>query len=216
MHVRTSHVPRFEVEIGAERSLFELFGISYDEFRKLPMREKMRYIRDYARSRLKAGERLWWIENYDDAEDLERALPLEVRMYTSLSKSEKERLRAEAALLCPAIVRTGQDRHKYDDAVLFMITYHGVLCHQARDLFSAGSVAVPGNKERGGKYIVRALKILEKAMINAAAYMEDALFVEYWGESVPPERRIARWLEKADALAKDWVPSQELFCDLDD
>jgi hypothetical protein len=91
------------------------------------------------------------------------------------------------------------------------LTYHGVLCHQARDLFSAGSVANPGNDDQGGVYIQRALKLLETRMRDAAARMENALFVEYWGESVPPERRIARWLEKADALASNWKPSDCLF-----
>ena len=53
MHVRTSHVPRFEIEIGTNRSLFKLMGISYNDFSALDMSEKMVYIRNYARSRLR-------------------------------------------------------------------------------------------------------------------------------------------------------------------
>jgi len=49
VHVRTSHVPRFEVEIGAPRSLFKEMGVSYDDFRVSEMHEKMHYIRQYAR-----------------------------------------------------------------------------------------------------------------------------------------------------------------------
>jgi hypothetical protein len=60
MHVRTSHVPRFEVDIDAKESLFKKFGITYDEFSKLPEEGRMEHVRDYARSRLKRGERLWW------------------------------------------------------------------------------------------------------------------------------------------------------------
>ena len=37
--------------------------------------------------------------------------------------------------------------------------------------------------------------------------------VEYWGESVVPNKRIARWLEKADVCAKNWKPSESLFLD---
>jgi hypothetical protein len=55
------------------------------------------------------------------------------------------------------------------------------------------------------------LKQLEIEMREAAMRMDDALFVEYWGESVAPERRISRWLEKADEYAKDWKPSESLF-----
>lgn len=208
MHVRTSHVPRFEVDLNAAKSLFALMGVSYDEFRHLKMEEKMRHIRAYARSRLKRGERLWWLE---DSPDDEHSLPIQARLYTTLSQPEKLRLRAEAALLCPGIVQSGNVRDKYNDVVLYILTYHGVVCHQARDLFSAGSVANPKNDDEGGIYIERALKLVEQDMLAAAAEMEDELFVEYWGESVPPKQRIKRWLEKADGLARDWVPSQSLF-----
>lgn len=208
IHVRTSHVPRFEVELFASRSLFEIMGISYDEFRMLPMEEKMRHIRTYARSRLHKGERLWWLE---DTPDSDHTLPIQARLYTSLTRTEQTRLRAEATLLCPAIVKSGRARNKYDDVVLYLLTYHGVICHQARDLFTAGSVANPENDDAGGLYIERAIKLLEATMVEASLQMEDALFVEYWGESVRPEQRIQRWLEKADSFAQDWVPSKSLF-----
>jgi hypothetical protein len=208
IHVRTSHVPRFEVELFASRSLFELMGISYDAFCALKMEDKMHHIRAYARSRLKEGERLWWLEDKPDAD---HTLPIQARLYTSLTTVEKTRLRAEATLLCPNIVNSGRSRSKYDDVVLYLLTYHGVICHQARDLFSAGSVANPKNDDAGGIYIERALKLIEADMVEASLQMEDALFMEYWGESVQPEQRISRWLEKADAIARDWIPSKSLF-----
>lgn len=212
IHVRTSHVPRFEVEIASNgnsqrQSLFRQMGIRYDDFRKLRLQEKMKYVREYAR-KIHPDGRLWWIE--DSAEGL-HTTPLQARLYTNLPHDEKTRLRAEAALLCPSIVKSGRTRNKYDDMVLYLLTYHGVLCHQARDLFSAGSVANPSNDDNGGIYIMRALKLIEKEMRDAAMRMDDALFVEYWGESVPPQKRIARWLEKADKLAKGWKPSESLF-----
>lgn len=64
---------------------------------------------------------------------------------------------------------------------------------------------------RGGLYIHRALSDIEDEMINAAKTMEDALFVEYWKESVPPNKRIKRWLELADRNATGWKPSEVLF-----
>lgn len=210
MHVRTSHVPRFEVEIGADKSLFELMGISYDNFRMSEMHEKMRYIRQYARGRLKDGERLWWLED-TDGED--HTLPIQARLFTKLSSEEKTRLRAEAVLLCPRIVESGRSRKKYDDVVLYLLTYHGVLCHQARDLFSAGSVANPQNDDEGGIYIERAIRLIEPAIRDAANRMEDALFEEYWGKVVPPDKRIREWLRRADKYARDWKPSAVLFLD---
>jgi len=173
------------------------------------MQDKMRYIRTYAK-KIHPDGRLWWIE---EKETDEHTVPIEARLYTNLTTAEKTKLRAEAALLCPKIVKSGRSRDKYDDMVLYLLTYHGVLCHQARDLFSAGSVANPNNDDDGGIYIERALKLIEKDMREAALRMDDALFVEYWGESLAPEKRIARWLEKADAFARDWKPSASLFLD---
>ena len=214
IHVRTSHVPRFEVELPSakatvKQSLFDEMGIKYDDFRKLQMQEKMKYIRAYAR-KIHPDGRLWWIE---DKESDEHTVPMQARLYTNLTLEEKIHLRAEAALLCPGIVDSGRSRNKYDDMVLYLLTYHGVICHQARDLFSAGSVANPNNDDKGGIYIERALKLIEKEIREAALRMDDALFVEYWEESVAPEKRIIRWLEKADECAKNWKPSTSLFLD---
>lgn len=208
MHVRTSHVPRFEVEIGASQSLFSKMKVGYDDFRMLPMHEKMQHIRQYARGRLKDGERLWWLE---DSDGEEHSLPIQARLYTKLSKEEKLRLRAEAVLLCPSVLGSGRAKNKYDDAVLYLLTYHGVLCHQARDLFSAGSVANPDNDDNGGLYIERSMRLLESELILAAQRMDGALFVEYWGTEVQPEDRLKEWLKRADAVAKGWVPSKALF-----
>jgi hypothetical protein len=208
MHVRTSHVPRFEVEIGTSKSLFELMGVPYDDFRVAEMHEKMRYIRQYARGRLKEGERLWWLE---DSPGEEHTLPIQARLYTKLSTEEKTKLRAEAILLCPRIVQSGRSRDKYDDVVLYLLTYHGVLCHQARDLFSAGSVANPTNDDNGGIYIARSIKLIEPEIQAAAMRMETALFLEYWGVPVSAEGRIREWLRRADQFARDWKPSEVLF-----
>ncbi len=211
VHVRTSHVPRFEVELppsGGTIPLFQQMGIKYDAFRRLPMDQKMNFIRQYARGRQKPGERLWWLEDTDEPT---HTLPIQARLYTKLSKEEKNKLRAEAVLLCPSVVKSGRSRDKYDDVVLYLMTYRGVLCHQARDLFSAGSVANPKNDDAGGIYIERSLQLIESEIQAAAEYLEDALFVEYWGESVPVHSRIKHWLAKADLLAKGWKPSHSLF-----
>ncbi|MER2520426.1 MAG: restriction endonuclease [Bdellovibrionales bacterium] len=208
MHVRTSHMPRFEVEINAEKSLFARMGVTYDEFRQSPLEDKMRRIREYARGRLKEGEHLWWLE---DKPEPEHSLSLEVKLYMRLPQVEKRKLRAEAALLCPQIVKPSRSKNKYNDATMYLLTYHGVLCPQARDLFSAGSVALRADGKRGGNYLLRALQDIQDLMIDAAKRLDDALFIEYWGTSCKPECRIAEWLRRADCFAQGWKPSESLF-----
>lgn len=211
VHVRTSHVPRFEVAIRGktdDEPLFAELGVSYDDFISLDMQGKMEYIRDYAKSK-HPNDKLWWIEY--DKDDNPHTLPVEARLYTDLDTEHKNKYRAEAALLCPRIVAGGRDRRKYADVVMYLATYHGVLCYQVRDLFSAGSVAIPGNKERGGIYIERALKILEPYMLDATQYMRGDLFKEYWGADYPRDERIREWLRRADEFATEWTPSLSLF-----
>ncbi|MFP4069129.1 MAG: restriction endonuclease [Opitutales bacterium] len=211
LHVRTSHVPRFELEIGAKESLFQKIGVPYTTFTGLDDHEKMRHIRNYARGRLKQGERLWWLE--DDPENAAHSLPIQARLYTSLEQAEKRKLRAEAALLCPEIVKPSRSKHKYDDVTLYLLTVHGVLCSQVRDLFSAGSVALRSDSKRGGNYLLRALLDIEDEMRRSAEELDDKLFEEYWGEACPKSKRLTEWLKRADSLAQDWVPSDHLFLD---
>ena len=206
-HVRVSNSPRFVVDMERNAPpLFERFEISYEDFAVLDDDGKMRHVRDYWRKRLPPGEHLWWLEP-------SHTLPINVRLYTHLSQAEKRMYRAEAALLCPQICKGPRSRRKYEDAAMYLLTYHGVFCPQARDLFSAGSVALRTDETRGGNYLLRALQDIEQLMIDAARRLPNALFVEYWDESCHPRDRIARWLALADAYASQsgWLPSTELF-----
>lgn len=208
IHVRTSHVPRFEVELPPQRqSLFDTFGIPYTDFCKLDEEQRMEYVRKYARGRLKKGEKLWWLESRADEG---HSLSLRARRFQNLDETEKRKIRAEACLLCPGILKSSRARGKYDDALMYMLTYHGILA--GRDAFSAGSVA---GKERGRWHVKRAIMNIQEQMLDAAQYLPDALFLEYWGRVVPKEKRIAEWLKRADSEAKTsdspWTPSEVLF-----
>ncbi len=206
-HVRVSNAPRFVVDMESdERPLFDRFDISYDDFSDLDDDGKMKHVRDYWRDRLPPGEHLWWLEP-------SHTLPINVRLYMNLPQALKRMYRAEAALLCPQICRGARARRKYEDAAMYLLTYHGVFCPQARDLFTAGSVALRANEERGGNYLQRALQDIEHLILDAAQRLDDGLFVEYWGERCNRDERIERWLALADGHARGtgWKPSGHLF-----
>jgi hypothetical protein len=206
-HVRISHAPRFVLEMDRKSPLFEHMDVTYEEFAVLSPEEKMRHIRKYSRGRLRKGETLWWLEEFPGEE---KTLPLGVRVYMSLPAEEKKKLRAEATLLCPEVVKPSHVRNKYDRAALYILTVHGVFCPQTRDLFTAGSVA---GKARGGNYLLRALEHIQDEMREAAQELDGRLIEEYWGLDVPPNERIKEWLRRADKYAKGWKPSDHLFKD---
>lgn len=208
-HVRISHAPRFVIEMERPTEYFRRLGIEYEQFCDLSPVNKMEYVRQYARDNLRQGEQLWWLESL---EEQTHSLPIAVQVYRDLPDNRKRQLRAEATLLVPEVVKSGSARGKYDRAALYFIIHHGVLTPQVRDLFTAGSVgARQGRREH--KYIVAATQDIEPEMLRAARELDDSLFVEYWGHSCRPQDRIKVWLEKADALASDWRPSNELFRD---
>lgn len=207
-HVRISHAPRFVLEMDRDSSLFGKMSIKYATFAKLTPEEKMKHVRDYSRKRLKEGERLWWLEDESDP-----GKPLEVRLYMSLSKPEKIKLRAEGWLLFPQIASGSRVKNKYNDVAFYLLKYHNVFAPQTRDLFSAGSVA---GKARGGDYLLRALKNIEQPIKDAALRLPSALFEEYWDSNVQPEDRIKVWLSMVDEYATKAgreKPSDHLFKD---
>jgi hypothetical protein len=208
VHVRTSHVPRFEIDITTNETIFTPLGTTYSIFSRQTDEEKMEYIRLYARKRLKPGERLWWLETPDSTTS---GMSLGVKLYMRLSEKEKRQIRAEAALLCPQIFHGSRKRDKYTDAVLYMLTYRGVFCPQARDLFTAGSVALKADAQRGGRYLLRSVSDILPEVLIAAKTLEDRLFIEYWGASVPVQLRITNWLQRIDLAAEGWRPSEALI-----
>lgn len=205
IHVRTSHVPRFELEIGDKQSLFQEMGITYTDFQKLDIEDKMQHVRKYAKARLKDGQRLWWLgENQDGS------LSPEIKVYMDLDQKFKRKLRAEASVLCPQICGNSRRSRKYYDVSSYLLLAHGVLAPQTRDLFTAGSVGAKSGK-RGGKYIVRALQDIETEMLNAFDYLGDHLFEEYWGFIPQHGLRQQEWLKLADGFAGSWSPSKVFF-----
>ena len=198
--IRISHSPRYMIDMRDMDSFFKQIGISLEDFRQTDLRSKMEIVKNHVKERVGDGDRLWWFD-----EDREHTVPINVRLYRLLDQQTKNKMRAEAALMCPQIFKGSRQRGKYDDAALYMLTQHGVFAPQTRDLFSAGSVA---GKDRGGDYLIRAIQNNTPQITEAAERLNDELFVEYWGESCSQERRLARWLELADSYRPDDPPSK--------
>ncbi len=200
--VRISHSPRYMIDMDGGGNFFRDLDLKLEVFKDLDMKDKMVIVKEDVQKRLKEGERLWWF-----GDDQDHTIPVNVRLYRNLDTSRQSALRAEAALMCPEIFQGSRKRSKYDGIAVYLLTQHGVLASNVRDMFSAGSVAGP---ERGGDYILRSVKNNIEAIHKAAAELDDALFVEYWGESCLPESRLTRWFELIDAARPANPPSAHL------
>ena len=185
-HARTSHRPRFQVDMtGGRPSLFERLGISYVQFAALTYKEKMGYMRVYARSRKGKNLDFWWLED-------------DLTPYTTLSTSEKRKLRAEAAFLLPALIDSSDK-----DALLKMAQY----------MAASKRVLLNESSEVFGSNVLSAFAEIEEDIQVAALTMIQGVVEEYWGHNTPPKARLAEWIRVLDqhSPSNEVRPSQVLF-----
>lgn len=131
--IAVTHSPRYKIDMELKKgeTIFDKMGITYDEMRKLnnPIDPVVKYFR----SILKTGESLWWV-NGEDATEGEA--PVKIRMWKTLSKSEREELIAQGFALFPELFSNSPN--KYERFTLWLVANHGVVSSSMRDPFSAG------------------------------------------------------------------------------
>lgn len=196
IHVRTSHVPRFEVEMTGRESLFNKIGISYLEFSKLPIQEKMKYVRTYVRGRIRPGEYYWWVE-----QESTQAVRENVSVFSDLPKPMRRQLLAEAVLLFPQIINPHKmSSREFRFALHILNTYH-VFCPSVGMLFDADFSPTSHETIPQNEIILQRISEIEEILVSISHKIPNQLFVEYWGESVMPDDRIRAWIQKMDKIA---------------
>ncbi|MEQ1723266.1 MAG: restriction endonuclease [Pseudobdellovibrio sp.] len=188
-HLRTSHVPRFEVEMLGRGSLFSKLQITYKDFAALDINEKMKYARRYARSRLRPDENFWWIES--------RTEPIteyhtELRLFPTLSAIEKNRLMLECVLLFPSIVHpiSARKEHAYS---VHLLKYHNVFCPSVSTLIESEKL----DESIAASEVLAKLKNSKIKIIELCNTLPSNYFHQYWKQSLPTEDRFPKWLELA-------------------
>lgn len=125
--ILVTHYPRYKIDMHTERgkTIFDKMNISYDELRKLE--NPVSRVSEYYRGNLKPGERLWW------ASDIESASPATLRIWSSISKAERNSLIIQGLVRFPEIVSGDYSRFAF-----WLVTDLSIVCTNIRDLFSAG------------------------------------------------------------------------------
>lgn len=123
-----THSPRYTIDMNLAKgkTIFDKIGIEYDDLRK--RENPIHPIVDFYKSKLKPGEDLWWIDPQAG-----KASNLIIRVWNNLDTTEQNFLRAKAMVLFPEIFNK-----KFDNFSLWLITNESILCHNLRDIFTAG------------------------------------------------------------------------------
>lgn len=130
--VVVTHSPRYLIDMNLElgQTIFDKLQMSYDVMRKQD--NPIKPIVEYYKSKLKAGEELWWIGQEDNG----KASSLVIKIWNNLPLVERDILKAKAMALFPELF--GNSNDKFGRLALWLITSESIVCPNIRDVFSAG------------------------------------------------------------------------------
>jgi hypothetical protein len=181
-HARTSHVPRFQIDMNAEESFFEKMGVSYVDFSVMPMKQKMAFMRTYARGRRHLVKDFWWLED-------------DLRPFRSLSISERRELIAQACFLVPEIVTESQE--SLAKAAFYLASIPHVLSHQMLEDVRSAYTNLDGTDvaSNNGLMVVREL---EQEIILASENIAKGIIKEFWGIEIETAERLVYFVQQLD------------------
>jgi hypothetical protein len=115
-------------------TIFDKMKIPYNELRKSD--NAVGEVVKYYKSQLKEGESLWWTDS-SEVVDESVAISMNVRLWSNLTEIEETDLLATLFALFPEMLSL-ENNKKYNRAVVWLVTRHGIVDSSFRDKFSAG------------------------------------------------------------------------------
>ena len=195
-HARTSHVPRFQIDMDAEESFFEKMGTSYVDFSIMPMKQKMAFMRTYARSRRHLVKDFWWLED-------------DLKLFSSLSLSERRELIAQACFLVPEIVT--QSPESFAKAAFYLASIPRVLSHQMLEDFRSVYTNLDGT-DAAPNIGLMVIRELEQEIVLASGNITKGVIKEFWGVEIQTAERLVWFVRKLDGIFDSTPkPSTTLF-----
>ena len=132
--IAVTHYPRYQINmcLASGETIFDKIGIAYDSLRT--MKNPVKPVAAFYRSKLKPGESLWWA---DDDNFESTITPATVKMWAALSSAQKRELTILGYALFPEVIQETGSK-KYQQYALWLATQCGVINTNIRDQFSAG------------------------------------------------------------------------------
>lgn len=146
--IEVTHSPRFAINMNSKNEiiseLFREYG-SYDNFRKLDVKSKNNFLREYFnRHKENLGDK--WYINLDSNSYSEDSLPqIEPVLFSNLPTKMKNQIINEAFILFPKYLFDSPTN--YSNLAAYMITQYFVYSTSLRDSFSAGGKTIILDKD---------------------------------------------------------------------
>ena len=205
--VVVTHSPRYLIDMNLEqgKTIFDKIQLPYNTLRKKD--NPIKPIVEYYKSKLKAGEELWWIGQEND----EKASNLVIKIWNNLSTKERVGLKNQAMAYFPEIFGNGND--KFGRLALWLVTSESTVCPNVRDLFSAGGKGNFVIEEKVYNNIPRVFlnlfdclsQVVETIILTPAAQLSD-----FWKIKTTEKIKLTDWIELVDIEAKKLQDAKHL------
>ena len=175
--IAVTHYPRYLIDMRLRQgeTIFDKMGIPYDTLRQ--MDNPVAPVSRYYKSKLKDGESLWWA-----ADEAESTVPPTVRLWTALSKEEKERYIIQGYVLFPELFDLKNPK-KYNRYALWLATQKGIVNTNVRDGFSAGgqvSMRTAGGIEVKVPAVFGRVKKYRDDIVELLEHMDGDILRDSW------------------------------------
>lgn len=197
--ISVTHYPRYQIdmELGIGETIFDKMGINYDDLRK--MKNPVAPVSDYYKKQLKPGESLWWAAN--DVE--ETVAPPTVRLWSSLTSTEKNSYMVKGCALFPEILNSRSNK-KYQRYALWLATQCGIINTNIRDQFSAGgkvNIVTPRELFEKVPAIFGRINKYRDLLVDTLLSTNESVLKEYWESLEISENRVKQWCQLASTHA---------------
>ncbi len=205
--VVVTHSPRYLIDMNLEqgKTIFDKIKMPYDTLRK--KENPIKPIVNYYKSKLKAGEELWWM----DSENSNSASNIVIRIWNNLPPSEKQDIKNRAMIYFPELFGNRSD--KFNRVAVWLATRQSIVCPNIRDLFTAGGKVdiIIGTKtyERVPRIFLNLFSNLPKILENIMQISAVELS-EYWEMKTTEKSKVFDWIELVSESAKSIRDAQHL------
>ena len=205
--VVVTHSPRYLIDMNLEqgKTIFDKIKMPYETLRK--KENPIKPIVNYYKSKLKAGEELWWM----DSENSNSASNIVIRIWNNLPQSEKQDVKNRAMIYFPELFGNRSD--KFNRVAVWLATRQSIVCPNIRDLFTAGGKVdiIIGTKtyERVPRIFLNLFNNLPKILENIMQISAVELS-EYWEMKTTEESKVSDWIELVSESAKSIRDAQHL------
>lgn len=203
--VVVTHSPRYLIDMNLPtgNTIFDKMNTSYDTLRKKD--NPLGYVVEHYKSKLKAGEQLWWIDSNNMSN-------LSIKMWKNIDKEKKAEIIIKIMVYFTEIFGNNNKR-KFERIPAWLVAREGIVTSNVRDLFSSGG---KGKIVIGTKTYENIPRIFLNLFDNLGFVVETLIqtssieLSEYWGIKTTETKKISDWIELVSEHSKRITDAKHL------